>query len=237
MNDPDRIAEYLQRLTPLARSNLLTELVRLEVCGAAMPGSTAILTKLRAEFRKSGQVHVRVANPSRYFFMPLEPLLVDGDPQHSNSGRILRGSLSPIWAWINQDLLPTMARDYESEMKKLIASDNQREARRVAGTFQTKVAKYLESTLGSPHAVEHARIKLATYTSSHSAYGDLIKTLSVLRSRDALSRLSDALPAALDKLDDARLYQVTELRSEKPTPKDFPSRWRWSPGGSSLAGK
>ncbi len=51
MNEPDRIADYLQRLTPLARSNLLIELERLEVCGAAMPGSTAILTKLRAEFR------------------------------------------------------------------------------------------------------------------------------------------------------------------------------------------
>jgi hypothetical protein len=86
MLEPDRIEHYLQRLTPSARSNLLTELERLEVCGTAMPGSEALLEKLRAEFRKgetdkSGHTNVRVAHPSRYFFMPLEPLLVNGDPE------------------------------------------------------------------------------------------------------------------------------------------------------------
>ena len=98
MMHPDRIDDYLQQLTPSARSNLLTELERLEVCGASMHGSAAILEKLRVEFRtgeqthKSGHANVRVAHPSRYFFMPLEPLLVNGDPEHANSGRILRGS-------------------------------------------------------------------------------------------------------------------------------------------------
>src|SRR5260221_895993 len=214
MIEPDRIEDYLQRLTPTARSNLLTELERLEVCGAEMPGSTAILEKLRAEFRKSEQTQKsaqpqqRVANPSRYFFTPLEPLLVNGAPEHANSGRILRGSLAPIWEWITRDLLPTMARDCESEMKKLIAADNQREIKQVAGTFQTKIVKYLESTLGSPDSVEQTRIKLATYTASHAAYGDLAK---MLRARDALAKFNDALPATIDKFDDAHVTQVAQL--------------------------
>ena len=214
MIEPDRIEEYLQRLTPTARNNLLTEPERLEVCGAEIPGSAAILEKLRAEFRKSeqtqksGQNQKRVANPSRYFFTPLEPLLVNGAPEHANSGRILRGSLAPIWEWITRDLLPTMARDYESEMKKLIAADNQREIKQVAGTFQTKIVKYLESTLGSPDGVRQTRIKLATYTASHAAYGDLTR---MLRARDVLARFNDALPAAIDKFDDARVSQVAQL--------------------------
>jgi hypothetical protein len=212
MIQPDRIEDYLQRLTPLARSNLLTELERLEVCGAELTGSGAILEKLRAEFRKSGQTNVRAAHPSRYFFMPLEPLLVDGAPEHANSGRILRGSLAPIWEWITRDLLPTMARDYESEMKKLIAADKQREAKQVASTFQTKIVKYLESTLGSPDGVDQTRIKLATYTASRAAYGDLTKMQCVLRARDTLAKFSDALPATIDKeFDDARVFKMTEL--------------------------
>jgi hypothetical protein len=129
MTEADRIDDYLQRLTPLARSCLLTELERLEVCGDEIPGSAALLEKLRAEFRKNEQTHKggqapeRVANPSRYFFNPLEPLLVNGAPEHANSGWILRGSLAPIWEWISRDLLPTMARDYVNEMKPLIAAD------------------------------------------------------------------------------------------------------------------
>jgi hypothetical protein len=212
MLQPDRIEDYLQRLTPSARSNLLTELERLEVCGAAVPGSAAILEKLRAEFRKSGQTHVRVANPSRYFFMPLEALLVDGAPAHANSGRILRGSLAPIWQWITRDLLPTMARDYESGMRKLIAADKQREAKQVAGAFQTKVVKYLESTLGSPDGANQTRTKLAVYTASPEAYGDLTKMQRVLHARDALAKFSDALPVTIDtEFDDARVTKVAGL--------------------------
>jgi len=217
MIGPDKIEEYLQRLPTTARSNLLTELERLEVCGAALAGSADILEKLRAEFRKgelpqkSGQPQKRVANPSRYFFTPLEPLLVNGAAEHAHSGRILRGSLAPIWEWITKDLLPTMARDYESEMKRLIAADNQGEIKQVVGTFQTKIVKYLESTLGSPDGAEQTRIKLATYTASHAVYGDLAKMMRVLRTRDILAKFSEALPAAIDKFDDARVAQVAQL--------------------------
>jgi len=207
----DRIQEYLQRLTPQARSNLLTELERLEVCGHEIPGSAEILAKLRAEFRKGGQTHNRVPNPSRYFFMPLEPLLVDGAPEHANSGRILRGSLTPIWECINRDLLPTMARDYVDAMKPLIALDNQKEARRVAATFQTKVVKYLESTLASRDGVEQTRATLATYTASHAAFDDLIKILCAMRERDALAKFNNALPPTIEKFNDPRVAEITQL--------------------------
>src|SRR5579872_7141089 len=112
MMEVDRIGDYLQRLTPLTRSNLLTELERLEACGTEIPGAAEILERLRAEFRKDGSTQNRVNNPSRYFFAPLEPLLIDSAPEHANSGRLARGSLAPIWEWISRDLLPTMARDY-----------------------------------------------------------------------------------------------------------------------------
>jgi hypothetical protein len=61
----DRIEDYLQRLTPVARGSLLTELERLEGCGSEMPGSAEILLKLRAEFRKDGSAQNRRDNPSR----------------------------------------------------------------------------------------------------------------------------------------------------------------------------
>ena len=220
MTQSERIEDYLQRLTPLARSNLLTELERLEVCGNEMPGSAPLLEKLRAEFRKNepthrtGHVPRRVANPSRYFFTPLEPLLVNGAPEHANSGWILRGSLAPIWEWISRDLLPTMARDYIEEMKPLIVADRQQEARQVAASFQTKVAKYLESTLASADGVNQTRTKLATYTASHAVYIDLTKMLSVLRARDALAKFSEGLPTAIEKFDAVRVSRVTELLDE-----------------------
>jgi hypothetical protein len=218
MSQPDRIGEYLKQLTSLARSHLLIELERLEVCGAEMPGTAAILEKLRAEFRRGGQVSQaprqpnsthRVANPSRYFFTPLEPLLVDGAPDHAYAGRILRGSLAPIWEWITQDLLPMMARDYIDCMTPLIAADSQHEARQAVATFQSRVVKSLEITLGAPDGAEQARIKLATYTASKAAYRDLNSMLCVLRARDALARFGDALPAEIRNFDDTPVATIT----------------------------
>jgi len=211
MEQADKIADFLRRLTPLARSNLLTELERLENCGAEMPGGATILETLRAEFRKNGQPQDRAASPSRYFFEPIEPLLVDGDRDHANSGRIQRGSLAPIWEWISRDLLPTLARDYTAQMKGLILADKQREARNVTAAFQTKVLKSLESTLGSPDGAERARSGLAIYTASRSAYGDLTKIMSVLRAREALTKFNAELPERFSRFEEGQVNRVTDL--------------------------
>jgi hypothetical protein len=211
MVQTDRIWEFLQRLSPLARSCLLAELERLELCGVDVPGSTDLQARLRAEFRKDGSTQNRVPSASRYFFAPLEPLLADGAPEHENAGRITRGSLGPIWEWISRDLLPTMARDFEAQMKDLIATDNQREAKATAATFQVKVAKGLENTLGSPGSAEQARAKLASYTAARSSFADLEKVMRALRARDALAKFDGALPAQIAKFDDALVDKMAAL--------------------------
>lgn len=207
----DRIHEFLKRLTPVTRGSLLTELERLEVCGAEIPGAAPVLEKLRAEFRKDASATGRAGAPSRLFFAPLEPLLIDADPDHANSGRISRGSLSPIWEWISRDLLPTMARDYAFGLNKLIAADNQREAQRVVDAFQTKVIKSLENMLRSPDAAAQVRGRLAAYTSSRSVYPDIGKILCVLRARDALAKLNDGLPVSIEEFSEPQVAKVTAL--------------------------
>lgn len=207
----DRIQEFLQRLTPLTRNCLLTELERLETSEGELLGTAEVLAKLRAEFRKDGSAQNRVNAPSRYFFAPLEPLLVDGAPEHDNSGLIQRGSLAAIWEWISRDLLPTMARDYIKQIDQLTLANNQKEVARVAATFQVKVVKYLENTLGSADGAEQTRRKLASYTASRSAFADLAKMQSVMREREALAKFNEALPAAIQKFDDAQLAKMTAL--------------------------
>jgi hypothetical protein len=207
----DRIQKYLQKLTLQARRHLLAEIERRQACGDDMPGSDIILAELRAEFRNSGGSHYRVGNPSRYFFQPLEPLLVDRAPDCANSGQISRGSLSAIWEWISLILLPTMTRDYTDKMKHLIAANNPREAQQVAVAFQTKVAKYLESTLASADGAEHIRVNLAIYTSSPAVFDDLTKMLCVLRARDALAEFDKALPLRIDEFEGERFAEMRDL--------------------------
>jgi hypothetical protein len=207
----DRIWEFVQRLSPLTRSCLLTELERLELCGVELPGSADIRAKLRAEFGKDGSGQNREGQPSYYFFAALEPVLMEGAPDHANPGRIPRSSLVPIWEWITRDLLPTMARDFNAQMKGLIGTDKQKELKQAVSVFQTKVVKYLESTLSDPAAAEMTRARLATYTSSRWAYNDLIKIMTGLRARDAMAKFNKALPEKFAKFDDGEVARATAL--------------------------
>jgi phosphohistidine phosphatase SixA len=203
----DRVWEFLQRLTPLTRSCLLSELERLDLCGIDMPGSADIQAKLRAEFGKDGSAGNR-PTPTKLFFAPLEPLLINSAPEHENTGRIPRGSLAPIWEWISRDLLPTMARDFTAQVKDLIATDKQREARQATDAFQVKVVKYLESTLRSADSADQTRAKLATYTAARSTYDDLVKIMRAMRAREAIAKFNEALPEKIAKFDDALVGKI-----------------------------
>jgi hypothetical protein len=204
----DRIWEFLQRLSPLTRSCLLTELERMESCGIDMPGSADLQAKLRAELRPDG-ANDNTPTPSQYFFAPLDPLLVDGAPEHANSGRIARSSLVPIWEWISRDLLPTMARDYIKAINDQVTANNPKEVLKIASIFQTKVVKVLENTLASTESTEFARGKLAQYTASRSAFDDVKKMQQVLRAGAALPKFNEKLPEKIAKFDDGQVAQIT----------------------------
>jgi hypothetical protein len=210
MAQVDRIVEFLQRLSPVTRSCLLTELERLEVSGVDLPGFSDIQSRLRAEFRKDGSTQTRGQSPSRYFFGPVEMLLIDGAPEHANAGHIPRISLSPIWEWICRDLLPTMARDFIAQMAELISADKQKEALQVAAVFQIKVVKYLESTLRASDGADQTRARLATYTASPFVYEDLVKIMCAMRAADALAKFDKSLPKKIVQFDDAAAKKITQ---------------------------
>ena len=197
----DRIQGYLRQLTPQERSRLLLELERLQQCGQPITGVDEIVQALRTEFRGSGQAVERVGNPARFFFEPLQAVLVDWSPERANRGQISRGSLAVIWEWINQFLLPTMAREYAKKAEHLNASNDVRGAQRAAAEFQVKVVKSLENMLASNDATAQARANLARYTSSPATIDDLVKMITVLRNHEALAAFIAGLPERIKAFD------------------------------------
>ncbi len=205
---PDRIREYLARLSPGARASLLTELERLQLYGEDITAFAPILAALRAEFRKSGETHNRLGNPSRHFFQPIEALFVDRAPEKANAGQISRGSLSPIWEWINQELLPTMARDYCEKMTKALVSGHSGEVSQIAEGFRAKVVKSLQGTLATAEGTKSAEHGLGKYTSSHACMSELSKMLAAMLMREGIAALGQALPAKIDHFGGAPLLRA-----------------------------
>lgn len=209
----EHLIQYLRQLAPQVRARLLAELERLHLLGEDIPHSEPLITALRAEFRATGQSHYRVGNPSRYFFEPLEPVLVDRAPERANSGQIARGSLAPIWSLVTEQLLRSMAADYIANAKKAISADKQSEVRQLARAFQKKVLISLNGQLGSAEGAASIRDGLMAYTSSHATFDDLKKTLRCLDMQRELEDFGRALAPKIARLEGASLAKVLGLLS------------------------
>jgi hypothetical protein len=215
MAEPDpaneNVGEYVRRLTPQVRSRLLAELERLHLLGQGIPRTEALIAALRGEFRETGQSHYRVGNPSRYFFEPLEQVLVNRAPEHVNSGQIARGSLAPIWSLITEKLLPSMAADYIASAKQVIVANDLNEAQRMAATFRKKIVTYLNGVLSSADGVATVRAGLEAYTSSRAIYDDLTKMLRLMHAHEALAEFSGRLAPKIKGFDSDSLAKILGL--------------------------
>ncbi|MBV9564339.1 MAG: hypothetical protein JOY90_28445 [Bradyrhizobium sp.] len=207
----DHLKQYLQQLTQQARSRLLAELERLHLLGQDVPHSQEMIAALRAELRNTGESHYRVGNPSRYFFEPLEPVLVNIPPERVNSGQIARGSLGPIWGLMTEKLLPRMADEYVATIGKFIVANNQSEARRIAAAFQNKVVAYLDGVLKAGDGPATVRAGLDIYTTSRATFDDLTKMLRVIHARQELADFARALPPKIAALEKDQLARILDL--------------------------
>lgn len=221
----DRLQAYVRQLTPQARGRLLAELERLHLVGDDMPGCGELLAELRAEFRKGGQTNDRIGNPSRFFFHPLEPMLVSAPAEATHAGQISRGSLAAIWEWINEALLPAMAREYDANMRSAILANRLREAEQIAAAFQSKVAKCFENALNNAEGIERAKSELKLYTVSTAAVTDVEKILKAFRAREALAAFDAALPEKIAVLKEPMISTVRlrldALRGQHPDALPF----------------
>jgi hypothetical protein len=191
---PNRLQAYVSRLTPQVRGRLLAELERLHLMGQGIPGCDSLIASLRVEFRKSPPGSDRSGEPSTHFFQPLDPVLVSIPSADAHAGQISAPSLLPIWEWINQMLLPTMAREYDSKVRPAIAANKRRDVDQITAAFQSKVEKSLDGIFSDPVSVERIRGELAKITASATVVNDLEKVLRFLKSREALAQFCDALP-------------------------------------------
>jgi hypothetical protein len=207
----DHLKQYLQQLTQQARGRLLAELERLHLLGQDVPHSQEMIAALRAELRNTGESHYRVGNPSRYFFEPLEPVLVDIPPERVNSGQIARGSLGPIWGLMTEKLLPRMADEYVASVRKFIVANNQSETRRIAAAFQDKVVAYLDGVLKTGDGSATVRAGLDVYTTSRATFDDLMKMLRVIHARRELADFARALPPKIAALEKDQLARILDL--------------------------
>ena len=206
----ERLREYLRTLTPQARSMLVQELERNLLRGGEGVGNELILQELRRAIRADGQPAPRIGNAARLFFAPLEPFLIDAAADHKRSGRIARGSLEPIWAWICRDLIPAEAKAFGEDINRaLLAEDHSKAEQLVHALHDRAIARIRESTAGIG-SDEKGRRRLAVQVGTPRAIEDLASVAAILSLRDVLADLGRKLPNHIRVFDRNEIDVVTK---------------------------
>jgi hypothetical protein len=216
----ERVRGYIQQLTTEKQQALLIEIERGLLRDEELPSAQLLLAELRNEIRKAGWVPSRVGNPSRLFFNPVEPFLIDGVSIRKHRGYIARSSLNPIWLWLCRDVLAMEAKTYVEAARRALLAEDERASERLARDFRIRVVNRVERLLSSSRAVDDTRARLSAYMGSPRTFDDLNQTVAVLKAQDELAAFSSQLPKRIENLEGPVLEQVMTLLTPLAKPND-----------------
>lgn len=204
----ERLREFLRGLPPGARALLIAELERCMLRGEDFPGAELILSELRQAVRASQSHKQRVGEPARLFFEPLQPYLVDDEPEHKHRGRIARSALEAIWLWLSTTVMPEQARVYVDQVDHALAAGDNERAEQLALAFQDSALEHIEDMLDAAAADDKSRRRIGVQIGTARAPDDLKIIVDVLKARDDLVVLSTQVPGHIKNLAGSALDSI-----------------------------
>jgi hypothetical protein len=190
----DRLRGYLQSLAPEARAMLIAELERGLLRGDESAGSDLVLQELRRTIRTAAQPVPRIGDAARRFFLPLEPLLIDGPADHKRAGRLARVSLEPIWQWIGRDLIPAETKALSEDIHRALVAEDDPKVELLVRALHERAVQRMNETLAAIGSDERARRRFGVQVGTPRAVEDVTTLAHVLGFRDVLAELARRLP-------------------------------------------
>ncbi|MBK5958028.1 hypothetical protein CCR97_07360 [Rhodoplanes elegans] len=205
----EKLRAYLRQLSPEARAMLMAEVERgLQAGHDHLPAPDLLLEHLREVLRENEDDPApdRAVNPSRLFFVPIEPFLTDDESAAEPDGRVSRASLAPLWDWIVTEIAPAEAKTFVADVGRHLAAKDQGKADFAARTFQDLVVRKLGDILQAAGKDDKARRRIAFRIGTARAQSDVVEFFTIMKNRDTLSAIGSRLPtrirsAAGDQLD------------------------------------
>ena len=206
----DRLREYLRTLTSQARAMLVQELERDLLRGGESSGNELILQELRRMVRAAAQPVPRIGDAARLFFAPFEPFLIDAPADHKRIGRLARGSLEPLWAWICRDLMPAEAKALSEDINRALMADDRAKGDQLVQALHERALVRLRESSAGIGLDEKARRRLAVQVGTPRAMDDLATLAALLSLRDVLADLARKLPSHIRSFDHNEIDAVTK---------------------------
>jgi hypothetical protein len=206
----ERLREYLRELKPEARALLFAKLEDAKLRGDEVPGVDLILRELR-DATPAERRPPRIADPQRLFFAPLQPFLIDEQPDRRHRGRITRSALDPIWQWLARDLVPVEAKAYSDHVSRHLLAGDEQPAGQLAKAFQDRALQRIQEALNQVSHDDKAQRRLSAQVGVPQGIEELREIVSVLSVRDALAVVASRLPMQIKNLADESLDSIKVL--------------------------
>src|ERR1041385_8600435 len=120
-----------------------------------------ILESLRPTLRAAERAE-RAQTPMRIFCRPFEDLLVNDQRQQKQTGWISRSSITPVWNWLGQDLIPDVVNAYALAVKTAAMGYRAEELREHTVGFWKTASSTLRAKLASDSGRRAARNALGS---------------------------------------------------------------------------
>jgi hypothetical protein len=187
--DTEQLRDFLRPLKPEVRAQLVGELERSLLRGDEIPGCHLVLNELRRLIRQSGDPLPRVGNPQRLFFRTFEPFLVDDARGQKQGNYIARSTLTPLWNWICEKLVPADAQSFCRLASAALLAGYADKAEGLTREFQNLALKRMQETLASARGDESTGRRLAGEIGTPRGLEDLKVMIDILKARDAIGSL------------------------------------------------
>jgi hypothetical protein len=153
-----------------------------------------ILEGLRPALRETESAK-RTPTPMRAFCQPFEDLLVEERKGAKQKGRIARSSVTPVWNWLAQALIPDALSAYSIAVKTAVLGCRPEEIKTKTAEFWTAAAQAIRAKLETETGRRVARIALGSDAIVEDAR-EMALLLSVASvTGEFLDRLRDPLPS------------------------------------------
>ena len=164
-----------------------------------------IMEGLRPVLRREN--YDRTPTPLRLFCRPFQDLLSSLPRRSKQKGSIARGSLVPVWNWLNQSLLPKEAAAYSAECKALVLARKPDDALLRAAKFWSLAAQAIQQALASESGRQSAQKALG----GALAVEDALDMAQLLSAGEIIEKLIQLLPAPVASFNEQLIWQVRDI--------------------------
>ncbi|MEL7028670.1 MAG: hypothetical protein AAGL49_05530 [Pseudomonadota bacterium] len=203
-----KLQHLLSALPFPAASRLMVELERQKLAGAEGLPHEAMLEALRGPVATGDPRPPRTPTPLRLFCTPFEDLLYNGRSPSKDVGRISRDTIAPLWAWLQDDLIPD---EVQALSKKLVRAvlDGDQEARRIAlADLHRRSAVILAEELERADKDRGARRAAAMRFGDARALDDVREIAAVIEFAPEIAKVQADFPRPVDRVHDEDLTKI-----------------------------